>query len=454
MNASTDQARESETVQIAQRARKAALVLAKLSHETRCAALLKCADVLYQRRAEILAANKQDTDAAQRAIEEGRMTQAMYQRLQTDDKGVGEMATRVRDVALLPDPLGRQLAATELDDDLILYKVSCPLGVIAVIFESRPDVVPQVAALSLKSGNALLLKGGSEAACTNETLVSIWRDALTHFSEIPSDAISLLRTRQDVAELLTLDEEIDLVIPRGSRDFIRHIAERSRIPVLGHGEGICHVYVDQYADLEKALAVAFDSKVQYPAACNAMETLLVHQDIAADFLPPMVAKFREAKVQLHGCPRTMALDQTDCVVSADEQDWSTEYSDLVLSIKVVGSADEAISHIERYGSGHTEAIVTEDRWVAQEFMASVDAAGVYHNASTRFADGFRYGFGAEVGISTGKLHARGPVGLEGLTTYKYQLFGNGQTVASYSHGERSFKHRSRMTDQKPEPFLS
>jgi glutamate-5-semialdehyde dehydrogenase len=341
----------------------------------------------------------------------------------------------------LADPINRQLAVTELDDGLTLYKESCPIGVIGIVFEARPEIVPQIAALALKSGNAVILKGGSEAVNSNQALVSIWSDALSHFFDIPADAINLLYTRADVEEMLSLEDEIDLIIPRGSREFVRHVAERSSIPVLGHGEGNCHVYVDSMADVQKALNIAFDSKVQYPAACNAMETLLVHEKIADAFLTEMISRFQAAGVEVRGCPQTVKLAQGRGVIPANEDDWAREYSDLIVAIKVVNGTNEAIEHINRYGSGHTEAIVTEDADGASYFMKLVDAAGVYHNVSTRFADGFRYGFGAELGISTGKLHARGPVGLEGLTTYKYKLIGDGQTVASYVSGERTFRHR-------------
>jgi glutamate-5-semialdehyde dehydrogenase len=350
------------------------------------------------------------------------------------------MATGVREVAALPDPLGQTLAVTELDEGLTLYKESCPIGVIGIVFEARPEIVPQIAALALKSGNAVILKGGSEAEHCNRVLVQIWNEVLASFEDIPPGAVNLLFTRADVEEMLSLEDEIDLIIPRGSQEFVRHVAERSRIPVLGHGEGICHVYVDNMADLDKAFRIAFDSKVQYPAACNAMETLLVHEDVADEFLPEMISRFKVAGVEVRGCPRTIRFGQPG-VNPASEEDWETEYSDLIVAIKIVDSAEEAIDHINRYGSSHTEAIVTEDAHAASQFMERVDAAGVYHNVSTRFADGFRYGFGAELGISTSKLHARGPVGLEGLTTYKYKLIGDGQTVASYVAGERKFRHR-------------
>lgn len=426
---------------VARRAKAASRVLAILPAARRDEILLAAAGLIEARAAAILSANELDCRAAKLDVEKGRMTRSMFERLQTSERGVKQMATGIREVAALADPLGRELAVTELDDGLTLYKLTCPLGVVGVVFESRPDVIPQVAALALKSGNALLLKGGAEAAHTNETLVSIWHEALSGFDDVPVDALNLLHTREDVGAMLKRDREIDLIIPRGSKEFVRYVAEHSRIPVLGHGEGICHVYVDRAAGLKKAGEIAFDAKVQYPAACNAAETLLVHEGVANEFLPAMVERYLRAGVEVRGCPLTVALAASKEIVAATEEDWATEYSDLIISIKVVAGCDEAIRHIHAYGSGHTECIVTEDPATAALFLESVDAAGVYHNASTRFADGFRYGFGAELGISTSKLHARGPVGLEGLTTYKYRLEGNGQTVATYSSGERSFKHR-------------
>lgn len=427
---------------VARRAKSAARRLATLPAERRSAALLSAAQAIEERAAEILAANESDCAEASRAVAEGRMTASTFKRLQTSERGIAEMAARVRDVAALPDPLGRRLAVTELDEGLTLYKVSCPLGVVGVIFEARPEVVPQVASLALKSGNAVILKGGAEATRTNEALVSVWRDALARFPDIPADAVGLLRTREEVAELLALDGDVDLIIPRGSKEFVRHVAEHSRIPVMGHGEGVCHVYVDASADLRKALAVVLDSKTQYPAACNAAETVLIHERVAPRLLPALLDALRSAAVEVRACPRTAELaPSSHGLVPAAEEDWATEYSDLIVSLKTVGSFDEAVRHIERYGSRHTESIVTEEAGAAARFMEEVDAAGVYHNVSTRFADGFRYGLGAELGISTGKLHARGPVGLEGLTTYKYQLVGDGHTVAEYGSGERTFKHR-------------
>ena len=418
------QLEDSGVRQLIRKARKAAHVLATLSGERRNQALLAAANAIEARAQEILAANEKDCALAQQAVERGEMSRAMFARLRTTERGITEMAARVRDVSRLADPLHRRLSTMEMDDDLVLHKETCPLGVVGVVFESRPDVVPQISSLALKSGNAVCLKGGAEAAETNAVLVSIWRDALTAFPDIPADSVVLIHTREDVAQILTLHDEIDLIVPRGSDQFVRYVMEHSRIPVLGHGEGICHVYVHSDADLHQAIDVAYDSKVQYPAVCNAMETLLVHEEIAPVFLPLVLEEYRKAGVEVRGCPKTMEIAKGQEVIPATEEDWKKEYSDLIVSIKVVDGVNEAIEHINRYGSRHTESIVTESHDVASRFMEFVDAANVFQNASTR------------------KLHARGPVGLEGLTIYKYKLFGKGQTVASYSKGQRKFKHRS------------
>jgi glutamate-5-semialdehyde dehydrogenase len=432
---------ESSVASIARRARAASRAIAKLSAQARNQLLMAVAEAIENGARRILDANERDCRAAQSGAASGRMSQAMLARLSLTDRGITQMAEQVREVARLDDPLGRRLSVTELDDGLVLYKESCPFGVVGVIFESRPDAVPQLASLALKSGNAILLKGGVEAAHTNQELVSIWRECLARYPVVPVDSISLLGTRADVKEMLALDRDVDLIIPRGSYALVRFIMQHSRIPVLGHSEGICHVYVDRAADLDKAIDIAYDAKVQYPAVCNAAETLLVHEAIAEEFLPRMVTKLRNAKVQIRGDSKTIALLPNDEIVPATEEDWSTEYSDLILSVKIVADLDQAIDHVNRYGSRHTEAIVTEDAESAQRFLDEVDAAGVFHNASTRFADGYRYGLGAEVGISTSKLHARGPMGLEGLTTYKYKLRGEGHTVGPYAKGEKKFKHR-------------
>jgi glutamate-5-semialdehyde dehydrogenase len=432
---------DSSVARIAAQARRASRAIAQLSAEARNEALLAIAQAIEAHARRVLEANERDCRAAEPEVTAGRMTSAMLARLRVTERGMAQIATQIREVARLDDPLGRRLSAMELDDGLVLYKESCPFGVIGVIFESRPDALPQLASLALKSGNAILLKGGAEAAQTNETLVSIWHECLEKFPAVPRDSINLLQTRADVKEMLALDRDVDLIIPRGSYALVQFIMAHSKIPVLGHSEGICHVYIDRAADLEKAMDIAYDAKVQYPAVCNAAETLLVHQAIAEKFLPRMVRRLQEANVEVRGDPKTMALLPAAGIVPATEEDWATEYSDLILSLKIVADLDEAIEHVNRYGSRHTDAIVTEDPGAARRFLSEVDAAGVFQNASTRFADGYRYGLGAEVGISTSKLHARGPMGLEGLTTYKYKLIGNGHTVAPYAKGDKKFKHR-------------
>ena len=435
------QSSEATVASIAHRARIASRALAKLSLDARNEVLLAAAKAIEDGSKRILEANARDCAAAEPDVVAGKMSSAMFARLRVTEYGVAQMAAQIREVARLADPLGRRLAATELDDGLVLYRESCPLGVIGVIFESRPDVVPQLASLALKSGNAAIMKGGSEAASTNETLVSIWHECLAKFPAVPLDSITLLQSRADVMELLAQDRDVDLIIPRGSYELVHFIMRHTRIPVLGHGEGICHVYVDRAADIKKAIDVTFDSKVQYPAVCNAAETLLVHEAIAPQFLPKIVAKLKQAGVEIRGDLKTRVLLPGESIVPATEQDWATEYGDLILSIKVVADLNEAIDHVNSWGSHHTDAIVTEDPDAARRFLNEVDSAGVFHNASTRFADGYRYGFGAEVGISTSKLHARGPMGLEGLTTYKYKLYGHGHTVAEYAKGEKKFTHR-------------
>jgi glutamate-5-semialdehyde dehydrogenase len=435
------QASESSVASIARRARVASRAIARLSAEARNQVLIAVAQAIEQGSRKILEANERDCRAAESEVAAGKMSSAMLARLRVTERGIAQMAAQVREVARLEDPLGRRLSATELDDGLVLSKESCPFGVIGVIFESRPDAVPQLASLALKSGNAVLLKGGAEAAQTNDALVSIWRECLGRFPAVPADSINLLQTRADVKEMLALDRDVDLIIPRGSYALVQFIMQHSRIPVLGHSEGICHVYVDRAADLDKAIDIVYDAKVQYPAVCNAAETLLVHEAIAEKFLPRVVAKLKDAQVEIRGDSTTIALLPKEAIVPATAEDWATEYSDLILSVKIVANLDEAIEHVNRYGSRHTDAIVTEDADAARRFLNEVDAAGVFQNASTRFADGYRYGLGAEVGISTSKLHARGPMGLEGLTTYKYKLHGDGHTVGPYAQGEKKFKHR-------------
>ena len=425
----------------ARAARAAARKLALLSNDVRNSVLLAVAKRTEENAGRILRANAEDCRAAEEFVQTGKMAAAAFVRLRVTERTIHEMVLRLEEVTRLEDPIGKHLATTELDDGLILYKESCPLGVVAVIFESRPEVVPQVSALAFKSGNAVLLKGGAEAARTNEVLVELWRETLREFTNVPQEAVTQLQSRADVMELLKLKREVDLIVPRGGREFVEYITENSKVPVLGHGEGICHVYVDRAADLGKAEAITIDAKTQYPAACNSAETLLVHAEIAAEFLPRVAVQLKNAGVELRGCEKTRDFLRDLGVKPATEVDWATEYSDLILSIRVVDSLDAALEHIAEHGSLHTESIVTEDANAAQRFLDEVDAAGVYHNVSTRFADGYRYGLGSEVGISNSKLHARGPMGMEGLTTYKYKLIGNGHIVATYARGERTLRSR-------------
>ena len=424
-----------------QKARRAARALARLSTDQRNQILLVAADRLEAHENEILLANRADCKSLELEISAGTASPALLKRLRTSPAGIKDMARQVRDVARLQDPLGRVLATTELDDGLMLQKVSCALGVVAVIFESRPDVIPQVGSLAIKTGNGLVLKGGAEAGQTNCVLVSIWHEALAATDPSLRDALCAIEDRAGVARILEMDRDIDMVVPRGSTEFVNYVFQHSRIPVLGHGSGICHIYVDSAADLNMAQEVIIDAKIQYPAACNSVEKVLVHQHAAKEFLPPLVDALQNAGVEVRGCGRTIALLPHASIVPATEKDWRTEYGDLKITVKIVSDIDEAIDHINHYGSRHTESILTRDEQAASLFMDEVDAASVFHNASTRFADGFRYGLGAELGISNSKLHARGPVGLEGLLTYKYKLRGSGQTVTEYVQGKRIFKHR-------------
>lgn len=421
------------TADLARAAKGASIPLAAVDTNTKNRALTAIGEALAAQRETILAANQADLA---RAVATD-LAAPLLKRLKFDEAKLQGVIDGIASLVALPDPVGTTLAATELDENLELYRVSCPIGVIGVIFESRPDALVQISSLCLKSGNAVLLKGGSEALETNRALAQVIRTASVA-AGIPEGWIQLLETRADVTEMLKLDDCIDLIVPRGSNEFVRYIMEHSNIAVLGHADGICHVYVDQEADLAMAAAVVTDSKCQYVAVCNATETLLVHAAVAAEFLPMLVTALAPYHVELRGCERTCAII---AAVPATEEDWRTEYLDYTLSIRVVDSLDQAIDHINQYGSGHTDAIVTRSPQAADRFMSLVDAGNVFWNCSTRFADGFRYGLGAEVGISTNKIHARGPVGLEGLMIYKWKLKGTGQTVAEYADGRRSFTHR-------------
>ncbi|MEF8975864.1 MAG: glutamate-5-semialdehyde dehydrogenase [Halapricum sp.] len=408
-------------------AQQAALRLANVSEAERNAALQSIADAIRDSSEAILDANATDVEEGERMLAEGEYTQALVDRLKLDEGKLESIAEMVESVAEQEDPLGETLEARELDDDLELYKVAVPIGVVGTIFESRPDALVQIAALSLKSGNAVILKGGSEASESNRILYETIVEATV--GEVPEGWAQLIEAHEEVDRLLEMDDKVDLLMPRGSSEFVSYIQDNTQIPVLGHTEGVCHVYVDEDADLEMAEDIAFDAKVQYPAVCNAVETLLVSETVAEQFLPGMVERYEDADVTLRGDPATREVVDID---PATDEDWATEYGDLELSIKVVSDVYEAVEHVNRFGSKHTESIVTEDKAAAETFMTGIDAASVFHNASTRFADGYRYGLGAEVGISTGKIHARGPVGLAGLTTYKYYLEGDGQLVATYA----------------------
>lgn len=405
--------------------------------EIRNAALLKIAEELEAHKDEIFKANAKDVENAAR---EG-ISPAVIKRLKYNDSKLRDGIAGLQDLVRLPDPLGRVTLNRELDKDLVLKRVTCPIGVIGVIFEARPDAMVQISALCIKSGNCAILKGGRETRETNRILFEMIKKSAEE-AGMPKGCLLQVEQHNEIDELLACDKDVDLLIPRGSNHFVRYIMENTKIPVMGHSSGICHVYVDKDADEAKAIPVLVDAKIQYAAACNAAETLLVDRAIAPEFLPKAAGALTEKGVKLRGTKEAAdLLNGTYPVEIMGENDFGTEYNDLILSIKLVDGVKEAVDHINYFGSHHTDSIITENDKTAAYFMQMVDSAGVYRNVSTRFADGYRYGFGAEVGISTGKLHARGPVGLDGLTTYKYQLVGNGQIVADYASGRKQFHHR-------------
>ncbi|MBD2355730.1 glutamate-5-semialdehyde dehydrogenase [Tolypothrix sp. FACHB-123] len=425
----------SPLIAIAQKTRSAASKLAVLSTEAKNQAIEAIAQALESATDEILRANLADCEAA---TADG-IAKPLYKRLQLDAHKLRDAIAGVRDVGKLADPVGKVQIHREIDTGLILKRITCPLGVLGIIFEARPEAAIQIVSLAIKSGNGVILKGGKEAIRSCEVLVKAIKQGLASTAVNP-DTVQLLTTREETLELLNLDKYVDLIIPRGSNAFVRFVQDNTRIPVLGHADGICHLYIDKAAELEKGVNITVDAKTQYPAACNAIETLLVHADIASEFLPKVAAALQAHHVELRGDERTTKI--LHHIPIATEQDWQTEYSDLILAIKIVNSLEEAIAHINAYGSRHTEAIITEDLAAAETFLGLVNAAGVYHNCSTRFADGFRYGFGAEVGISTQQMPPRGPVGLEGLVTYKYQMIGDGHIVTTYTGANaKSFTHR-------------
>ena len=427
------QAMERTVAQTARMAREASRELSAATIEQRNRALDAMAAALNKNRAYLVAENQLDLEAARA----DQLDAPLMSRLELSDKKISQLIDGLKALIKLPDPLNRTLMARELTPGLDLYRVSCPIGVLGIVFESRPDALVQIASLALKSGNAVLLKGGREAAKTNAALFNVL-DRAVRETGIPEGWAGLLQTREDVNAMLSLEQDIDLLIPRGSNAFVRYIMEHTHIPVMGHAEGLCHTYVDAGADLDMAVRVTVDAKTQAYAVCNATETLLVHRDIAERFLPAAAEALQAKGVRLLGDEAAQRI--IGCEPASDE-DWATEYLAPVLSIKVVSGVEEASAHINRYGSHHTDAIITNDELAKQYFISHVDSAGVYVNCSTRFADGYRYGFGAEVGISTSRLHARGPVGLEGLCTYKYILLGSGQTVAGTLDGTYPFTHR-------------
>jgi glutamate-5-semialdehyde dehydrogenase len=432
----------SEVRLLAEQARRAARAIAPMSLAQRNASLTAIAEALVKQQHALLAANAEDLHLADALVATGDLSPANRARLGLTTAKLEEMAAQVRAVRELPDPLGRRLEAMELDRGLDLEKRSVSLGVLAVIFEARPDAVTQISALALKSGNAVILKPGREVERTAAALVSLIRAAIRSAS-LPEDAVSVIFGRAAVAELLTLSSLVDLVIPRGSRALVEHIQATTRIPVLGHADGICHIYVDRSVDAEQALAVIDDAKTDYPAVCNAVETVLVHQAVALTFLPALVSRLSSKGVRLLGDAGVRAVLSTELAATVGEvEEWHTEYGDLTLALRVVPSIEAAIEHIHVFGSAHTESICTTNADAAERFLNEVDAASVMVNASTRFADGFRYGLGAEVGVSTSRIHARGPVGLEGLTTTKYLVRGHGHLAGDYRGPQaKVFTHR-------------
>jgi len=412
-------------------AKQASFRLAASTIQVRNKALSKIITELKQNKENILIANEKDLNEA----EKNKLNPSLMKRLEVSEAKIEEMIAGINEVIKLEDPLRKVIMKTELDKGLMLEKVTAPIGVVGVIFESRPDALVQISTLCIKSGNAVILKGGSEAKNTNRVLFEMIKNAIED-DTVFDNGITLLETRHDIKELLKLNNLIDLMIPRGSNELVKFIKNNTKIPVLGHSDGVCHIYADKDANIDVALNLTFDSKCQYPAVCNAIETLLVHERIAEVFLPKLKEKLKD--VELRGDEATQEIIH---VKKAKEEDWTTEYNDLILSIKIVKDVDEAIEHINNYGSHHTDAIITKNKKTADLFLDGVDSSSVMWNCSTRFADGFRYGFGAEVGISTNKIHARGPVGLEGLTIYKYKIVGDGHIVADYAEGKKKFLHK-------------
>ncbi len=432
MQRSNDATGEADLIAKVAEAKTASLQLAMAPAVTKNRALKRVAESITSEREALIAANEKDMGAAMALIEQGKMSRALASRLKLDDSKIDEISRMVESVAALDDPVGRVTYSIKMDEHMDLFKLTVPFGVIAAIFEARPDALPQIASLCVKSGNAVILKGGSEALQTNRVMHSILAEALVA-EGIPKGSTQLIEGREAVSMLLKMDGMVDLIIPRGSNEFVKFIQDNTRIPVIGHSSGICHIFVDRRADPENAVEICYDARVQYPAACNSMKVLLIDSSVAPSLLPSIAARLIEGGVRLRCCPRAKNILESRgiAVERASATDWVTEYLEPTLPVKLVDGIDEAIAHINCYGSRHTDAIITEDRDAAKKFLRMVDSSSVIHNASTRFSDGYRYGLGAEVGISTNKVHARGPVGLEGLVTTKFVLFGAGQTVIDY-----------------------
>eukprot|EP01134_Creolimax_fragrantissima_P000591 CFRG0591T1 len=444
MFSSSTQKNEAAAIEsLARAGREAAWALQTCTTEQKNAALVSIKEVLVERRAEIIAANQKDLDLAHAAVAKGDLSSTLFKRLDLNGTGGEKYATLMQgldDVMQLDDPVGKVSLARKLDDDLDLFRVSCPVGVICIIFEARPECCIQISALCLKSSNAVILKGGKEAFHSNAALVDAVREGIRRVEGVPEDLVQLVSSREEVSALLDMDKYIDLVIPRGSNSLVKYVQNNTRIPVLGHADGICSVYLDETSDVNKAIKVVVDGKTSYPAACNATETLLVHESVASTILPSVGSALAASGVRMLACEASLPhLAATGAATLAEESAFNTEHLDLVIAVKIVSSLADAVKHINTHGSHHTDCIVTENKSNANLFMRLCDSAGVYHNASTRFADGFRYGFGAEIGVSTNRTHARGPVGLEGLMIYKYKLYGNGQASVEYGKSKQ-FKH--------------
>lgn len=408
--------------EIAKSAKNAYIKTMNATLETKNSVLKCMAKLLEENKDEIFLANKKDLEDAKKLLEENKINLSTYNRLKLDDNKMRDMIQGLNDLIKLKDPVNNIIWQRELDKDLILKKVSCPIGIIGIIFEARPDCIVQISSLIIKSGNCAILKGGSESINTNKILYKIIKEALVE-TNYPEDTINLVFSRDDVKKMLDLDEYIDLIIPRGSNNLVKYIKENTRIPVLGHASGICHIFIDENANENEVNKIIIDAKTQYPSACNAVETILIHQNY------PYLTSLEKA------------LENAGVKIVKNPENYSKEYGDKILSFKTVKNIDEAIEHINKFGSGHTDSILSQSKENIEKFMNYVDSASVFANCSTRFSDGFRYGFGAEVGISTNKTHSRGPVGLEGLTIYKYKLYGSNNIVDDYVSGKKKFNHK-------------